>query len=104
MEHGVELVGVDLEADAVALAPPDRLGGQAVDAGEGSQSVGRTGRPRSRSSATQLWKTSSISGSSPEVGSSRMSRSTSEAKAATRATFWRFPLEYVRPFLVGSWS
>ena len=33
-----------------------------------------------------------------------MSRSTSEAKAATRATFWRLPLEYVRPFLVGSSS
>ena len=27
-----------------------------------------------------------------------------EARAATRATFWRFPLEYVRPFLVGSRS
>ena len=34
------------------------------------------------------WKTSSISGSSPEVGSSSTSSSTSEANAATSATFW----------------
>ena len=39
------------------------------------------------------WKTASISGSRPEVGSSRISSSTSEASAATRATFCRLPLE-----------
>ncbi len=46
------------------------------------------------------WNTASISGSSPEVGSSRISSSTSEASAATSATFWRLPLEYARPFFV----
>jgi hypothetical protein len=44
-------------------------------------------------SRMQSWNTASISGSSPEVGSSRTSSSTSEARAATRATFCRLPLE-----------
>ena len=44
-------------------------------------------------SSTQSWNTASISGSSPEVGSSRTSSSTSEASAATSATFCRLPLE-----------
>ena len=43
-------------------------------------------------------------GPGPDVGSSRISSSTSEASAATSATFWRLPLEYARPFLVGSSS
>ncbi len=38
------------------------------------------------------------------MGSSRMSSSTSEASAATMATFCRLPLEYWRPRLVGSSS
>ena len=38
----------------------------------------------------------------PEVGSSRTSSSTSEASAATMATFCRLPLEWLRPFFVGS--
>ena len=45
------------------------------------------------------WKTASISGSRPDVGSSRISSSASEASAATSATFWRLPFEYARPFL-----
>ena len=52
-----------------------------------------TVRPSRRTSSMALRKTASISGSSPEVGSSRRSSSTSEARAATRATFCRFPLE-----------
>ena len=39
------------------------------------------------------WNTASISGSRPEVGSSRISSSTSEASAATSATFCRLPFE-----------
>lgn len=35
----------------------------------------------------------SISGSNPEVGSSRISSLASEARAAMSATFWRLPLE-----------
>ena len=42
-----------------------------------------------------------MSGSSPEVGSSRMSSSAVEASAATRPTFCRLPLEYVRALLGG---
>ena len=47
----------------------------------------RIERPRAFSAAISSWKTASISGSSPEVGSSRTSSSTSEASAATMATF-----------------
>ena len=64
----------------------------------------RTVRPASRVSSTHAWKTASLSGSSPEVGSSSTSSSASEASAATSATFWRLPFEYVRPFFVGSSS
>jgi hypothetical protein len=39
------------------------------------------------------WKTVSMSGSSPDVGSSRISSSASDASADTSATFWRLPLE-----------
>ena len=53
----------------------------------------RTVRPAARASSMHAWKTASISGSSPEVGSSRMSSSASEASAATSATFWRLPFE-----------
>ena len=53
----------------------------------------RTVRPRSLTSATHSWNTASISGSSPDVGSSRTYSSTSDANAATRATFCRLPLE-----------
>lgn len=49
--------------------------------------------PRSVASAMTSWKTTSMSGSSPEVGSSRRSRSTSEASAEMSATFCRFPFE-----------
>ena len=38
-----------------------------------------------------LEKRASMSGSSPEVGSSSSSNGTSLARAATRATFWRLP-------------
>ena len=49
--------------------------------------------PAAVRSATHSLKTSSISGSSPEVGSSRISSSASAANAATSATFCRLPLE-----------
>ena len=39
------------------------------------------------------WNTDSMSGSRPEVGSSSSNSCTSEASAATMATFCRFPLE-----------
>src|SRR6266545_5075179 len=63
-----------------------------------------TVRSRWRSSSMHCRNTSSISGSRPDVGSSRISNSTSLARAATKATFCRLPLEYVRPFFVGSRS
>ncbi len=50
-------------------------------------------RPRAFSSAITSWKTISINGSSPEVGSSRISSSTCEASAAMIATFCLLPLE-----------
>ena len=53
----------------------------------------RTVVPAATRSARQSANSSSMSGSSPEVGSSSTSRSTSAANAATRATFWRLPLE-----------
>ena len=49
--------------------------------------------PESRKASTYSWKTDSMIGSRPEVGSSSTSSSTSEASAATSATFWRLPLE-----------
>jgi hypothetical protein len=49
--------------------------------------------PAAVSSRTLSWKTASISGSSPEVGSSSTSTSASDASAATRATFCRLPLD-----------
>ena len=52
-----------------------------------------TVRPSSFSAVSSLWKTSSISGSRPAVGSSRTSSGTPLARAATRATFCRLPLE-----------
>lgn len=52
-----------------------------------------TVRPSARTRDRCSWKTFSINGSRPEVGSSRTSRGTSDAKAATSATFWRLPLE-----------
>ena len=60
--------------------------------------------PAATRSATQSLNTCSISGSSPDVGSSSTSRSTSAENAATSATFCRLPFEYARPFLVGSRS
>ena len=53
----------------------------------------RTEVPAAARSVTTAWKTASMRGSSPEVGSSRTSSSTSQARAATSATFWRLPLE-----------
>ena len=52
-----------------------------------------TVRPLLARSSMHAWNTASMSGSSPEVGSSSMSSSASEASAATSATFWRLPLE-----------
>ena len=52
-----------------------------------------TVRPSALISRMQSWKTASISGSRPDVGSSRISSSASEASAATRPTFCRFPFE-----------
>ena len=52
-----------------------------------------TVRPARLSSRTQSAKMCSINGSRPAVGSSRISSSTSDASAATIATFCRFPLE-----------
>src|SRR5437867_9258395 len=51
-----------------------------------------TVRPWALTSRMQSWKTASIKGSRPDVGSSRSRSSASEASAATRPTFWRFPL------------
>ena len=53
----------------------------------------RTVRPSARTWVRCSWNTFSINGSSPEVGSSRTSSGTSDAKAATSATFCRLPLE-----------
>ena len=64
----------------------------------------RTVRPLWRSSSMHSRNTASISGSSPDVGSSRISSSTSEASAEISATFCRLPLEYARAFLAGSRS
>ena len=47
--------------------------------------------PAARHLVNALLKAFSINGSRPEVGSSRMGMSASEAKAATSATFWRLP-------------
>ena len=44
-------------------------------------------------SCTQSRKTCSMSGSSPEVGSSRISRSARVISAAISTTFWRLPFE-----------
>ena len=52
-----------------------------------------TVRPAFRSSRTTSWKTTSINGSRPEVGSSKRYSSTSDANAATSATFCRLPFE-----------
>jgi hypothetical protein len=52
-----------------------------------------TVRPACLSSRTQPAKMFSINGSSPAVGSSRTSSSTSDASAATMATFCRLPFE-----------
>ena len=94
----------------------DRRTGQVAEVGEGARLDGAPGpddadpvaelldlgqdvtaqedgtAPR-RKSSMHSWKTASISGSSPEVGSSSTSSSTSAASAATRATFCRFPFE-----------
>ena len=51
-----------------------------------------TVRPATAYSRTHSVNTASISGSSPEVGSSSSSSSTSEASAATSATVCRLPL------------
>ncbi len=53
----------------------------------------RTVHPSSRRSRTTSWNACSMSGSSPDVGSSRTSRSASTARAAMRATFCRLPFE-----------
>ena len=52
-----------------------------------------TVRPAAASSRMHSWNTASISGSSPDVGSSSSSSSTSAASAATSPTFCRLPLE-----------
>ena len=52
-----------------------------------------TVRPSAFRAVSSLWKTSSMSGSSPAVGSSSTSSGTPLASAATRATFCRLPLE-----------
>ena len=59
----------------------------------------RNVRPSAAASRTTCWKTASISGSRPEVGSSIRNSSTSAASAATSATFCRLPFEYARPFV-----
>ena len=61
--------------------------------------------PRSLASRTVSRKATSISGSRPLVGSSRISRSARVANAATSCTFWRLPFESARTFLcVSSWK
>ncbi len=52
-----------------------------------------TVRPSLVASRMQSWKTVSISGSRPDVGSSSSSSSASAASPATSATFCRLPLE-----------
>ena len=131
----VELVGVDVEAHAVALDDEVVHAGQRVEpVGGPASSASIDVRVRWRSSASvpvstraagaddadpvaqrldlgqdvagqqhraalvacssmHSLNTASISGSRPEVGSSSISSSTSEASAATRATFCRLPLE-----------
>ena len=55
--------------------------------------------------ATVSRKATSISGSRPLVGSSRISRSARLANAATSCTFWRLPFDSARTFLaVSSWK
>jgi len=53
----------------------------------------RTVRPCAVASRMHAWNCDSINGSSPEVGSSKMSNSASVANAAMSATFCRLPLE-----------
>lgn len=52
----------------------------------------RTVAPFTVDSCRVSWKCFSISGSSPDVGSSRMIRSAGRLNAATIATFCRLPL------------
>ena len=80
--------------DGAAVADDAHPVAQRLDLGEdvAGQQHGAARPPRSSRDARR-WKTASISGSRPEVGSSRRSSSTSEASAATRATFCRLPLE-----------
>ena len=58
--------------------------------------------PASFMRAISRRKTTSISGSSPLVGSSKMYRSAGTESAAMSATFCRLPLEYARPLVRGS--
>jgi hypothetical protein len=53
----------------------------------------RTVRPSWRAASMHSWNCASISGSRPEVGSSITYSSTSDASAATSATFCRLPFE-----------
>ena len=55
--------------------------------------------PRALASWTVSRKATSMSGSRPLVGSSRISRSARLAKAATSCTFWRLPFDRARTFL-----
>jgi hypothetical protein len=55
--------------------------------------------PRSVASFTLSRKATSISGSRPLVGSSRIRRSALVASAATSCTFWRLPFESARTLL-----
>src|SRR5664280_2516537 len=52
-----------------------------------------TVRPSALTSRMQSWNTASISGSRPDVGSSRINNSASDTSAATNPTFCRFPFE-----------
>ena len=72
---------------------------QRLDLGEDVARQQHGAAARRATSSMHSRNTSSISGSRPDVGSSRTSSSTSEASAATSATFCRLPLEYVRALL-----
>ena len=67
--------------------------GQGLGLGEDVAELSSTVAPSCFSSSTAFWNSASISGSSPEVGSSSRKSSARLASAATRATFWRLPLE-----------
>jgi hypothetical protein len=86
---GIQLGRVDLEANPAAL---DRVRVRCRSSAR-MWLESSTLLPSSRNRSTYSWNTASISAPRPDVGSSSTSRSTSQASAAARATFWRFLLE-----------